>query len=47
MAQDMDEVKNASECANFMLERSADLSAYPGVKKNVLRLFDIKGEIFN
>lgn len=47
MQEDMQELKMAAECAGTVLEIDPGLAGCPEVRRNVLSLFETKGEIFN
>ena len=47
MQEDMQELERAAECAGIMLQNDPRLEHCPEVRRNVLSLFETKGEIFN
>lgn len=47
MTADMEILKAAANWAQKLLSQSPELTEFPLIKQNVLRLFDINGEIFN
>ncbi len=47
MQNDINDLKDASYCATLLIEKDACLNSFPLIKERVLKLFDVKGEIFN